>query len=100
MIRIVTFALLAIVSFTAWAGESRPGRSEKHNFNVVLLVDGLENPWSIAWLPDGRMLVTERAGRLRVVSKDLKLDPQHLGFRSVCSFRRGRLCRRRQGGPL
>lgn len=35
---------------------------------VVRLASGLEHPWSLAFLPDGRMLVTERPGRLRVVS--------------------------------
>ena len=50
--------------------------SEKHSFRIVPLVAGLENPWSIAFLPDGRMLVTERAGRLRLVSQDFKLDPK------------------------
>ncbi|MGQ0580203.1 MAG: PQQ-dependent sugar dehydrogenase, partial [Betaproteobacteria bacterium] len=49
--------------------------SEKHSFRLVTLVEGLENPWSIAFLPDGRMLVTERPGRLRIVSKDFKLEP-------------------------
>jgi aldose sugar dehydrogenase len=39
---------------------------------MVTLVEGLENPWSIAFLPDGRMLVTERPGRLRIVSKDFR----------------------------
>ncbi|HEX6004143.1 MAG TPA: PQQ-dependent sugar dehydrogenase, partial [Burkholderiales bacterium] len=43
---------------------------------VVTLVEGLSFPWSLAFLPDGRMLVTERDGRLRIVSKDFKLDPK------------------------
>jgi len=51
-------------------------QSEKHAFRVVTLVRGLQNPWSIVFLPDGRMLVTEREGRLRIVSKDFKLDPK------------------------
>jgi glucose/arabinose dehydrogenase len=51
-------------------------QSDKHAFRVVTLVRGLENPWSVAFLPDGRMLITERAGRLRLVGNDLRLDPQ------------------------
>ena len=35
--------------------------------NVEELASGLVNPWSIAFLPDGSMLVTEREGRLRVI---------------------------------
>ena len=50
--------------------------SEKQAFRVVTLLAGLENPWSMAFLPDGRMLVTERDGRMRLVSQDFKLDPQ------------------------
>ena len=42
--------------------------SAKHRFHLVKVVDGLEHPWGLAFLPDGRMLVTERPGRLRIVA--------------------------------
>jgi glucose/arabinose dehydrogenase len=48
--------------------------SALHPFRVVTVVEGLVNPWSIAWLPNGDMLVTERPGRLRIV-RDGKLLP-------------------------
>ncbi|BCX47586.1 cytochrome c oxidase, cbb3 subunit III [Haloferula helveola] len=38
--------------------------------------DGLKLPWALAFLPDGRKLVTERGGQLRIIGADGKLDPQ------------------------
>jgi len=42
-------------------------RTELHDLRVVTVAEGLEAPWAIAFLPDGEILVTERAGRLRVI---------------------------------
>jgi glucose/arabinose dehydrogenase len=47
-------------------------------FRVVPVVGGLVNPWSLAFLPGGEMLVTERPGRLRIV-RDGRLDPDPIG---------------------
>jgi glucose/arabinose dehydrogenase len=53
--------------------------TQEHRIRVTTLTEGLSHPWSLAFLPDGRLLVTERAGRLRLISKDFKLDPQPVG---------------------
>lgn len=50
-------------------------RSEVHAFRLETVAEGLETPWAVAFLPDGSMLVTEKAGRLRLVSNG-RLDPR------------------------
>jgi len=50
--------------------------TQEHVVRLVKVVEGLEYPWGLAFLPDGRMLVTERPGRLRIVGKDGKLVSQ------------------------
>ena len=44
--------------------------SEEESFRVVKTVDSLEHPWAMAWLPDRRMLITERPGRIMLVDDD------------------------------
>jgi aldose sugar dehydrogenase len=41
--------------------------SEKASFRIVQVVENLEHPWAISWLPDGRMIVTERPGRMHLI---------------------------------
>jgi glucose/arabinose dehydrogenase len=49
--------------------------AEQHKIRVSVVTRGLAHPWAIAFLPDGRLLITERPGRLRIV-RDGVLDPQ------------------------
>jgi glucose/arabinose dehydrogenase len=41
--------------------------SEEETFRVVQVLDSLEHAWAVDWLPDGRMLITERPGRILLV---------------------------------
>ncbi|MBP0023536.1 MAG: PQQ-dependent sugar dehydrogenase [Roseofilum sp. SBFL] len=62
--------------------ESSPAQSQAEmvsanpnpDFQSVTVVDNLEHPWGLTWLPDGSILITERSGQLRIV-RDGLLDP-------------------------
>ena len=60
-------------------------------FDVVTVAEGLQNPWSLAFLPGGKMLVTERPGRLRVVSADGTRSAAVAGMPAVFSRAQGGL---------
>jgi len=49
--------------------------AEQHKVRVVAVTKGLANPWSLAFLPSGEMLITERSGRLRIIRNGV-LDSQ------------------------
>ena len=63
-------------SSAAVAQSDSSSNSDNPNFQAVTLVDSLEHPWGLAWLPNGDILITERPGRLRLVQNGtLTPDP-------------------------
>jgi aldose sugar dehydrogenase len=61
--------------------------------NVVLetVAKGLDHPWALAFLPDGRLLVTERPGRMRIVAGDGRMSPALAGVPKVFASGQGGL---------
>ncbi len=70
----VRLTLALLLAALAASAPAQTVKTQEHAVRVVKVVEGLEHPWGLAFLPDGRMLVTERAGRLRVIGKDRKLE--------------------------
>jgi aldose sugar dehydrogenase len=66
------FILIPLMLFFACNGKATDKTlppdftTEKMSFSIDTLATGLENPWSMAFLPDGRVLIAERPGRLRI----------------------------------
>jgi aldose sugar dehydrogenase len=61
------------------------------NLAVETFARGLDRPWGLAFLPDGRLLVTEKPGRMRVVSRDGQLSPPLQGVPKVFAVSQGGL---------
>ena len=83
---VMALAALAPVAATAQTFPSSAG-----NLNVETVARGLDHPWGLAFLPDGRMLVTERPGRLRIVTRDGKVSPPVSGVPPVRASGQGGL---------
>ena len=87
---LIAVALLVLVA-TAGFGQSPIHRAGEHHFRVVTVVDGLQIPWAMAWLPNGDMLVTERPGRLRIVRDGVLLPDAVPGIPEVLARGQGGL---------
>ena len=85
----IVIALLVVAGAGVWAQRGAPigvpraalgdgpwtvDTAEQHKIKVSIVVGGLANPWSLAWLPNGDILITERPGRLRLLKNGV-LDP-------------------------
>jgi aldose sugar dehydrogenase len=75
----------------AQAPRSPTPASVKEALGVQPIAKGLEHPWSLAFLPDKRMLVTERPGRLRLVERDGRLSEPLTGVPRVYASGQGGL---------
>ena len=60
-----------------------PRAAEAQVMRPVVVAQGLSNPWALAFLPDGRMLVTEKAGRLRIVERNGSVSTPLSGMPNV-----------------
>jgi glucose/arabinose dehydrogenase len=68
----------------AFPGQTRaPEVKSNVAYTVATVAGGLDHPWGLAFLPDGRMLVTEKPGRLRIVTADGKLSAPVAGLPAV-----------------
>jgi aldose sugar dehydrogenase len=68
----------------AFAGQTRaPENKGGVSFSVLTVAEGLDHPWGMAIMPDGRVLVTEKPGRLRIVSANGTLSPAVTGLPAV-----------------
>src|SRR5262245_15760243 len=83
--------LLAVAGAAACQDAPQVAPSGETKIEVTRVATGLEHPWSIAFLPDGRMLVTERPGRLRYVASDGKLSEPIAGVPQVYAQGQGGL---------
>ena len=86
---ILTFAV-ALAAAAPAAAQQRFA-SSAGELSVETVASGLENPWGLAFLPDGRMLVTERPGRLRLVGADGRLSVPITGVPNVAGRGQGGL---------
>lgn len=84
-------ALLAAPAIAQAQAPGEPERIERGGFRWRVLASGLENPWGGGFLPDGRLLLSERPGRARLMAPDGTLSPPLAGLPEVVAEGQGGL---------
>lgn len=79
----VAAAALGALAVPAVGEPTNAPLGKKSDISVDVVADGLENPWGLQFLPDGRMIVTERPGRVRIVGAKGGLSPPLSGVPKV-----------------
>ena len=92
LVRAITGALgMAASTLSANAEITKAPAAPKSDYTVDIVAKNLDTPWGLQFLPDGRMLVTERPGRLRIVAKDGKISSPISGVPKVVARDQGGL---------
>ena len=94
MSRIARSLLLAVPALCRWpaaAEITNAPAAPKTQVKVETVAQGLVHPWALQFLPDGRMLVTERPGRMRLTGKEGRLSPPLEGVPQVVAQNQGGL---------
>jgi len=87
----ISAPLLFLMADAASSAQTNAPDAPKTAVTLTTVAEGLENPWALEFLPDGRMLVTEKAGRLRIVDKSGKPGKPITGVPAVMSDGQGGL---------
>ena len=91
LLPLVPASLLALSTSLAAQTTKAPPVKTGHAIKAETFAKGLVHPWGLAFLPDGRLLVTERPGRLRIVGKDGMLSAALQGVPKVYASGQGGL---------
>jgi aldose sugar dehydrogenase len=89
LLLVATFAAAAIA--TQAGAKDRLIDTKQGKIKIETVAKGLDQPWGLAFLPDGRMLVTEKPGRLRIVAKDGAVSAPIAGVPEVIALGQGGL---------
>jgi glucose/arabinose dehydrogenase len=84
-------ACASLAALTANSAAAQTVRSSAGNLAVETVAKGLRHPWGLAFLPDGRLLVTERSGQMRIAMRDGKLSQPLAGVPRVFASGQGGL---------
>jgi aldose sugar dehydrogenase len=87
----LTAAAAALALLLTGVASAQEFQTEHGRVEAVTLAKGLERPWGLAFLPDGRMLITERSGSLRVVGTDSSVSQPLAGVPEVAARGQGGL---------
>ena len=79
MKRTTITGVMLLAAAVAPAGAQQTFSSSAGTIAVETVVSGLSNPWALEFMPDGRMLVTERGGRMRIATRGGRLSPPLAG---------------------
>ncbi len=88
---ILATLLLLSGAAAALAGQTRAPAAPRSTYRIEVVARGLEHPWGLQILDDGRLLVTERPGRLRILTRGGKRSPPVVGVPEVAADGQGGL---------